>query len=45
MLHTLGGQPGEQCLLPLGPIDNGSAGSSPSSIQRATRPPAVVTLE
>src|SRR6478672_3929867 len=26
MLHTLGGQPGEECLLLLGPVDNGSAG-------------------
>jgi hypothetical protein len=26
MLHTLGGQPGEECLLLLGPVDNRSAG-------------------
>src|SRR6478752_3384189 len=26
MLHTLGGQPGEGCLLLLGPVDNRSAG-------------------
>ena len=38
MLHTLGGRPGEECILLLGPVDNGSAGRSATSIQYATRP-------
>jgi CRP/FNR family cyclic AMP-dependent transcriptional regulator len=38
MLHTLVGQPGEECLLLLGPVDNRSAGSSTTSIQHASRP-------
>jgi hypothetical protein len=38
MLHTLVVQPGEECLLLLGPVDNRSAGRFGDLIQYATRP-------